>query len=173
MGFEVTYGKARGTGKPGVYRVLIAYKEAEPARAAFESALRLVLAAMHNEPFELSAEIEKLLSMADDHRLGPSTAAIVRAARRRRIPIIRLTPTSSLIQLGYGKYQKRIIASETSNTSAIAVELCQEKPLTNRMLRAVGVPVPEGETVHTADEAWAAAKSVGLPVVIKPEAGNQ
>jgi cyanophycin synthetase len=77
------------------------------------------------------------------------------------------------VQLGYGVYQKRIRASETSNTSAIAVDLCQEKPMTNRMLRAVGVPVPEGRTADSADDAWAAAREVGLPVVVKPEAGNQ
>src|SRR3954452_5269558 len=173
MGFDVTYGRARGTGEPGVYQLLVAYEEEEPARAALETALRLTLAAMHDEPFDAKAEIERLLSLADDYRLGPSTAAIVNAAKRRGIPVIRLTPTGSLVQLGYGKYQKRIVASETSNTSAIAVELCQEKPMTNRMLRAVGVPVPEGQTVHSADEAWEAAQDIGLPVVLKPEAGNQ
>ena len=31
MGFDVSFGRARGTGEPGVYRVLIAYREEEPA----------------------------------------------------------------------------------------------------------------------------------------------
>src|SRR5207237_5165613 len=53
------------------------------------------------------------------------------------------------------------------------VEMCQEKPLTNSMLRTVGVPVPDGRTVRSADEAWEAALDVGLPVVVKPYAGNQ
>jgi cyanophycin synthetase len=173
MGFDVSFGRARGTDEPGVYQVVIAYKEEEPARAAFDTALRLVLAAMHDEPFDIAAEKERLLEVADEYRLGPSTAAIVRAAERRRIPVMRLLPTGSLVQLGYGIHQKRIIASETSRTSAIAVELCQEKPLTNHMLRSVGVPVPEGRTVHSANEAWAAAQDLGMPIVIKPEAGNQ
>ncbi|HYE20709.1 MAG TPA: cyanophycin synthetase [Tepidisphaeraceae bacterium] len=173
MGFDVTYGRARGTGERGVYSVVIAYEEEEPARAAFDTALRLTLAAMHDQPFDAPAEVERLLELADEYRLGPSTAAIVSAARRRGIPVTRLTPTSSLVQLGYGKFQKRIVASETSNTSAIAVELCQEKPMTNRLLRSVGVPVPEGEVVRSADDAWRVARDVGLPVVLKPEAGNQ
>ncbi len=173
IGFNVTFGRARGTGERGVYNVVIAYKEEEPARAAFATALRLTLAAMHDEPFELAREIEHLRDIADDYRLGPSTAAIVAAARARDIPVIRLTEKSSLVQLGYGVYQKRIMASETSNTSAIAVELCQEKPLTNRLLRAVGVPVPEGRAVSSADEAWQVAQEVGLPVVVKPDSGNQ
>ena len=51
--------------------------------------------------------------------------------------------------------------------------MCQDKSLTNRMLRTVGVPVPDGRAVASADEAWAAAQEIGLPVVVKPEDGNQ
>jgi cyanophycin synthetase len=173
MGFPVAFGRARGTGVPGRYQVLVEYKEEEPARAALDTALELTLAAMHDEPFDVPGEIERLLGIADEYRLGPSTAAIVQAARRWGIPVIRLQPKGSLVQLGYGTYQKRILASETSGTSAIAVDLCQEKPLTNRMLRAVGVPVPEGRTADSADEAAEAATSIGFPVVVKPHAGNQ
>jgi cyanophycin synthetase len=173
MGFPVSFGRARGTGKPGVYNVIIQFKEEESARAAFETALRLCLAAMHNEPFDMKTELETLLEIADDYRLGPSTAAIVAAAHKRDIPVIRLTPTGSLVQLGYGIYQKRILASETSLTSAIAVEMCQEKALTNQMLGTVGVPVPEGDVVSSADEACALALGLGFPVVVKPYDGNQ
>src|SRR5690606_5894665 len=70
MGFDVSFGKVRGTGERGVYNVLVAYKEEEPALAAFDTALRLTLAAMHDEPFDVEAEIEQLLTLADDYRLG-------------------------------------------------------------------------------------------------------
>ncbi|MDB5081081.1 MAG: Cyanophycin synthase [Chloroflexi bacterium] len=173
MGFKVGYGRARGTGEPGVYNVVIAYKEEVPAVEAYKVGLRMTLAAMNNEPFDVKGEIERLQDLADEYNYGPSTLSIVEAARARRIPIVRLTPTANLVQLGYGKYQKRIQASETSNTSSIAVEMCQEKPLTNRMLRTVGVPVPEGRSVSSADEAWEVAQEIGKPVVLKPEAGNQ
>ncbi len=173
VGFDVAYGRARGTGQPGVYRVVVAYEEEEPARAAFDLALHVVLAAMHGEDLDMKRELARLEELADDFRLGPSTAAIARAARRLGVPVHRLTPRGSLLQLGFGVHQKRIRASETSGTSALAVELCQEKPLTNLLLRAVGVPVPEGRTVRTPEEAWATAEEIGVPVVVKPEAGNQ
>jgi len=80
MGFDVAFGRARSTGEPGVYSVVFAYKEEAPARAAFEVALRLTLAAMENEPFDFALEMEKLLEVANTYRLGPSTAAIVAAA---------------------------------------------------------------------------------------------
>ncbi|QRK13392.1 hypothetical protein JQX13_00520 [Archangium violaceum] len=137
MGFDVGYGRARGTGETGVYTVVIAYEEEEPAREAFKTALEMTLAAMLDEPYDAAAAIERLREIADEYRLGPSTRAIVDAARRRKIPVRRLTPTGSLVQLGYGIHQKRILASQTSDTSALAVEICQEKPLTNRVLRNV------------------------------------
>jgi cyanophycin synthetase len=173
MGFTVTFGRARNAGARTLYHVLVEYSEEQPARAALEAALRMTLAAMHGDAFDVAGEIETLRDIADDYKLGPSTGAIVDEARRREIPIIRLTPTRSLVQLGYGRHQKRISASETPLTSAIAVETCQEKPLTNCLLRAVGVPVPEGQTAGSADEAWSVAQELGLPVVIKPHAGNQ
>lgn len=173
MGFNVSFGRARGTGEQGVYNVVIAYQEEEPGRAAFETALRLTLAAMHDDPFDFEAELERLLAIADEYRLGPSTGAIVAAARARKIPVLRVTSTGSLVQLGYGIHQKRILASETSYTSAIAVDLCQDKSLTNHMLRQVGVPVPSGRMVKSAREAWQAAQEIGLPIVVKPMDGNQ
>jgi cyanophycin synthetase len=173
MQFNVGFGRARGTGERGVYRVIIEYKEEEAARAAFALALRLTLAAMHDEPFDIAAELCSLMAVADRYRLGPSTAAIVSAARRRRIPILRVTPQDSLVQLGYGVHQKRILASETTYTSAIGVDICQDKVLTNHMLRRVGVPVPDGRQVRTTKEAWQVAQEVGMPAVIKPADGNQ
>jgi cyanophycin synthetase len=173
VGFDVGFGRARGTGEPGVYNVLIAYEEEEVVRAAFDIALRMVLAAMHDEPFDAEAEIESLRRVTDEYRLGPSTGAIVDAARARKIPVTRITPTGSLVQLGYGVRQKRIWAAQTSSTSALALEVCQDKTLTNQILGSIGVPVPRGSIVTSADEAWRLAQEIGLPVVVKPAEGNQ
>ncbi len=173
MGFSVTFGRARGTGAPGVFRVVMAYQEEVPAEEAFRAAVRLTIDAMNARQVDIRAEIDRLKDVAASYRLGPSTESIVKAARRRNIPVIRLTPTGSLVQLGYGIHQKRIRASETSYTSAIAVDICQDKQLTNKMLKSVGVPVPEGRSVSSEVEAWQVAMKIGLPVVVKPQAGNQ
>ncbi|HEU5089759.1 MAG TPA: hypothetical protein VFT99_20025, partial [Roseiflexaceae bacterium] len=102
MGFDVTFGRAPATNEPGVYQVIVAYVEQEPAREAFGTALRAALAAFHDTPFDAPAEIARLQAFADDYRLGPSTAAIVQAAQDRSIPVLRLTDMGSLVQLGYG-----------------------------------------------------------------------
>ncbi len=60
----------------------------------------------------------------------------------RDIPWIRLNQYS-LVQLGQGVHAKRIRATMTSETSAIAVDVASDKDLTTRLLGAAGLPVPE------------------------------
>lgn len=173
IGLPAFFGRTRGTGELGVYRVVIACSEDALARPTFDAALEMVLAAMNDQPFDVAGRLKRLQALAGEVRLGPSTAAIAEAARARDIPVLRLTPAGNLLQLGWGVYQKRIQAAETGLTSSLAVSICQEKPLTNLMLRDAGVPVPDGETVRTARGAWSAARRLGLPVVVKPADGNQ
>ena len=51
--------------------------------------------------------------------------------------------------------------------------IAQDKHLTKALLQAAGVPVPIGRPVRDADDAWAVAQEIGLPVVVKPQDGNQ
>ena len=67
VGFDVSYGRARGTGERGVYNVVIAYKEEEPAREAVYEGLKLILAAMHDEPYDLEEALERLREVAEQY----------------------------------------------------------------------------------------------------------
>jgi cyanophycin synthetase len=116
--------------------------------------------------------LKELRELDEDIRLGPSTGAIVAAAVARGIPYRRLTQ-GSLVQFGWGSKQKRIQAAETSFTSAIGEAIAQDKELTKKLLHASGVAVPYGRPVEDEDDAWVAAQEVGLPVVVKPQDGNQ
>ena len=106
-GTNVGFGKARETSEEGVYKVAIRYIEEDLGRACLETAHRLLLAAVHDQPFDIHAEVRKLRDLAHDVCLGPSTEAIVQAAKARGIPARRLN-TGSLVQLGYGCKQRRI-----------------------------------------------------------------
>jgi len=171
-GTAVGFGKARETSEAGVYKVVIEYEEEELARAAIATAHRMLEAAVHDRPFDVEAEVRALRDLNHKVKLGPSTSAIVEAARARGIPARRLNK-DSLVMLGYGARQRRIIASETDGASAIAEAIAQDKELTRELLRAVGVPVPEGRSVADAEDAWAAAQELGGAVVVKPQFGNQ
>ncbi len=170
-GMRTGFGKARQTSKRGVYKIAFRTRQEQVGRDALDAARELVLAAINDETFDLAAAVTHLQEQVDDLCLGPSTANIVDAATARRIPSIRLTE-GNLVQLGYGINQRRIWTAETDQTSAIAEEIASDKDLTKTLLKSCGVPVPEGELVRTAEQAWDAAQSIGVPVVVKPYDGN-
>jgi cyanophycin synthetase len=171
-GDAVGFGRARETSEDGVYKVAIEYHEEQFARECLEIGRQLCMAAVNDRPFDVADEIRKLRKLNQELRLGPSTGAIVRAATNRGIPFRRLN-TGSLVQFGYGARQRRILAAETDRTSAIGESIAQNKELTRKLLKAVGVPVPDGRPVESAEEAWTVAQEIGLPVVVKPQYGNQ
>lgn len=169
---QVSFGKVMPSSETGVLRLIIQFDEETVARAAFDLARRLIDAALHGRAMDVNAAIENLRELAHDVCLGPSTRSMVDAARLRGIPVRRLTE-GSLVQLGWGSMQKKILAAATSQTSAIAEDIVQDKDLTRRLLNEVGLPVPQGRPVRSAEDAWNAANEIGLPVVVKPRDGNQ
>ena len=132
----------------------------------------MIQAALNGTPFDAEATIAELRELDEDDRIGPSTGAIVDAAVARGIPFRRLT-SGSLVQLGWGSRARRFQAAELDSTSAVAESIAQDKDLTKRLLHAAGVPVPMGRPVTDVEDAWAVAQEVGLPVVVKPQDGNQ
>jgi cyanophycin synthetase len=171
-GMSMGFGKARDAGPRGVYKVVIRTDHETVGRTSLEMARELILAAIHDTPYDVPAAIAKLTDLVDDLYVGPSTASIVEAAYERRIPTIRLN-TGNLVQLGYGANQRRIWTAETDRTSAIAEGISKDKDLTKNLLAMCGVPVPEGQVVDSPAAAWAAAQEIGLPVCVKPIDGNR
>ncbi|HUM99332.1 MAG TPA: cyanophycin synthetase [Halothiobacillus sp.] len=171
-GCPVTFSRTVSTLEAGRYQVVVEYTEEAVGRLALTLAESLINAVLANQTFDLAGAASALQSLDEDERLGPSTGAIVQAAIARGIPYHRLT-SGSLVQLGWGRKQRRIQAAEIDRTSAIGESIAQDKQLTKALLRAAGIPVPTGRAVKNADDAWAAAQEIGLPVVVKPRDGNQ
>lgn len=181
-GTDVTFGRTRGTGVPGQYNMVYAYRQRDVGLAAGELALTLL---MHLLPpslraqvdfpfdpdFDWSMELRSFVLHAQRKELGPSTGSLVRAAQDRDIPWIRLNE-GSLVQFGHGKYQQRIQATITSETRHIAVEISCDKEDTHNLLSDLGLPVPVQSIVYSAQEAVRAAHKIGFPVVVKPLDAN-
>jgi cyanophycin synthetase len=170
-GMPTGFGQTRSTSQRGVYRMVFRARDEQVARAALAEGHALIMAVINDTPFDVPAAVARVRDKLDDCYLGPSTAAIVAAATDRRIPHIRLND-GNLVQLGHGARQRRIWTAETDMTSAIAEGIAGDKDLTKTLLKAVGVPVPTGQEVKTAAQAWDVAQDIGLPVVIKPSDGN-
>ncbi len=178
-GTPVTYGKTRSEGLPaGQYHVIYSFAEEAVGSAAGELGLAVIHHLLPPEreasdpgPFDFAARLERLVRLAQRRAFGPSTGALVRAAEEREIPWMRLNDRS-LVQLGHGKFQRRIQATITSETRHTAVEIASDKRLTNQILADLGLPVPRQLRVYDAEEAVTEAASLGYPVVVKPLDGN-
>ena len=179
-GAAVSFGRTRGAGETGVYNMVFQYEQEEVGLHASQLALDFIRNLLPDElveegekvaDFDFAAERDNFIRAAQRKALGPSTASLVKAGIDRDIPWMRLNEYS-LIQLGYGKYQKRIQATITSDTDYIAVELASDKKATNRILGDLGLPVPQQREVQSAEDAVRAARRIGFPVVVKPLNGN-
>jgi cyanophycin synthetase len=179
-GEDVSFGKTRSTGTPGVYTVVYEYAQRDEGIAAGELGIQLLCSLLPTElrpadsvpaDWAWDEKRDEYIRYAQRRALGPSTASLVKAAVERNIPWLRLND-QSLIQLGHGKFQQRIQATVTGRTSFIAVELAQDKEETNKILANCGLPVPRQELVRSADRAVRAAEKLGYPVVTKPHNGN-
>ncbi|MDQ3129348.1 MAG: ATP-grasp domain-containing protein, partial [Acidobacteriota bacterium] len=175
-GMEVGYGRTRETGEKGVYNVVFSYREQEVGRYAARESVRLFLDLAEGKSLEeinqiIAEAVQKMREIREEVRFGPSTGSLVEEAESRNIPYIRLNE-QSLVQLGYGIYQKRIQATTTANTNMIAVDIAGNKHATKKLLGEMGVPVPKGYRIQDESELKSAVENVGYPVVIKPLDGN-
>ena len=166
-GSDVSFGRVAASGDPGVWWVIVAYEEEEVGIQAVRDGVRLIRACLTGDAFDVAGTVEALHELQEEVRLGPSTHAIVEEARRRGIPVRRLN-SRSLVQLGLGRNLRRIQATMTDYTSAIAIEIAQDKDDTKRVLGNIGLPVPKGDVASTVEDAVEIAHELGYPVILKP-----
>ena len=155
-----------------MFQVVVEYSEEVVGRLALKLAEKLIQSALQDTEFDLDNALTELRDLDEDVRLGPSTGSIVQAALKRNIPFRRLTE-GSLVMFGWGSKQRRIQAAEMDCTSAIAESIAQDKELSKKLLNAAGVPVPMGRAITDLEDGWELAQDIGLPVVVKPQDGNQ
>jgi cyanophycin synthetase len=140
-GAEVAFAQVRAMAAGAVYQVVVEYREEELGRACLESARLLCLAAIHDQALDVAAEIERLRRLAEQAPRNAGTAAVLEAARRAGIPARQVTP-EGLLFLGQGARQRRFLAGQTDQTSALAESIAGDRELTRSLLQAVGVPTP-------------------------------
>ncbi|MGM0414728.1 MAG: cyanophycin synthetase, partial [Bacillota bacterium] len=168
---DVSFGKTFSTDEDTVYNVVYSYIDENVGLKAGQFALEIVEKLFQGETTEIEPLVYQLKEIRDGSLLGPSTEAIVNESRQRGIPHIRLNEYS-YVQLGHGRYQRRIQATLMDSTSALGVEIADDKEYTKEILAEMGIPVPEGISVDNFAEAREVAGKLGYPVVVKPLVGN-
>lgn len=150
-GMDVNYGKTRSTLQAGVYNVIFRFKDKFAGLYAGKAAANLINSILLGIDFNVQDVINQLIGIREDRLLGPSTQHIVDAAVKSNIPWIRLDDYN-LIQLGSGKYQKRLRSTLSSDTSAIAAENVRDRVLSLKMLADAGIPVAKIIDLHAVSE---------------------
>lgn len=170
IGIEVGYGKARE--KQGeLYYIIFEYRYKDTAMTLAKIAVDMINCLCKQKAFDLDKRLKIAKKVLAREIMGPSTAAIIEAAKKRNIPCINLF-NSGIYQLGYGKYGKIIEATVVHDTRCTAVDVACDKYITKLMLENQYIPVARGALVKTSLELLIQGEAIGYPLVLKPRYGN-
>ncbi|GGK01614.1 cyanophycin synthetase [Pilimelia anulata] len=177
IGRPVNFGRTTYAGAPGRYDVIMECPVDEPLDSPLPELLLRTSAALladllAGRPPRHAAALPGLRDRYAAEEVGPSTAAIIGAARRRGIPVERHRGLS-LVQLGHGVHRRRVWAALTDGTSGIGIDVAGDKELTRQLLADAGVPVAAGGRADSYVAARELFAALGAPVVVKPAHGRQ
>lgn len=175
IGRDVSFGRTVSTGQDGCYQLIIECPVDEPVDSAVPE--RLLNAAVDLVTSVVAGagtidRLAELAAVAEREATGPSTRAIIAAARRRGIPVERCGDLS-LVRLGWGNRRRLAWAAMSDRTSGVGIDIAGDKEITRRLLGDAGVPIPIGAAVRNAIDAAHLFASLGGPVVVKPRQGRQ
>jgi cyanophycin synthetase len=192
IGREISFGRTVSAGEPGLYDVvvecpvdespdsglphelleaavdLVAEIEAGGSGSGGSRAVDTGLVARGT----LQARLAVLRAAREREATGPSTEAIIAAARRRGIPVERFGDMS-LLRLGWGNRRRLAWAAMTDRTSGVGVDIAGDKQVTRSLLGEAGIPIAPGGAARTAEQAVRLLRDLGTPVVVKPRHGRQ
>ncbi|MEA4845771.1 MAG: cyanophycin synthetase [Clostridiaceae bacterium] len=171
LGYDIKFGKTRETEKKGVYNIIFGYENEQAGLEAGRLAFGIIEGILAGELPDVNKRLGEIKKICIATDFGVSTAAIVKEAKKRNIPVMRLG-SGSIVQLGYGKHQKRIEATLTEDSSCVSVDIACNKELTKSMLNDHGIPVPAGKVFNNEQEALEYCEKIGYPVVVKPNFGS-
>jgi cyanophycin synthetase len=137
-----------------------------------EGILDQALAPAPMQPAALEASLQQLVdSLKPEAEPGYNQLHLLLAAYRMKLSVRPLM--GRLLRLGTGARARLLESTVSDRTPSLGRQLAQNKWLTARMLRAVGLPGTVNEVARSADEAVALAHRLGWPVVVKPADKDQ
>ncbi|MGL5152578.1 MAG: cyanophycin synthetase [Clostridium sp.] len=172
LGIEVCYGKAREI-KGDLYYIIFEYEYRNIASECGRLAVDLINELIKGNKFESFTERFNFLEdIYNKEVVGPSTKAIIDAAKAKELPIIRLGE-SGFYQIGYGVQGRIFEATIGATTSCVGADISCDKLLTKEILSIQSIPVAHGDKVYNIINLLRQAEEIGYPVVLKPQYGNK
>jgi len=139
-GMPVNYGKTRSTLEKGVYNVIFRFMDEDAGLLAGKAALNIINGFLTQTDTDIDQVIADLIEIREAKLPGPTTQSIIDEAEDRNIPWQRLDD-NNLIQLGTGKFSKKVRASLTQNTPAMAADTVIDRALCLKFLHDAEIPV--------------------------------
>lgn len=156
----------------GILYGIVEYKIEESGLKALDISSKLVNTILANEsPAAFSSLKEEVELVRRKNSEGPSTSMIIDAALDRNIPVTK-GPAGYTI-LGQGRYQKRLSAALSHQTSSISVNIAGNKEATKKFLQNSYLPVPDGIVLQDENDLIIIVQDLDYPLVTKPLNGNQ
>ncbi|MCT8975776.1 cyanophycin synthetase [Clostridium sp. CX1] len=171
LGLNAAYGKSREIDGDKYY-IIYEYIYVSTGVEIGKLTVDLINSLINKENYDLKDAINKVRTILRTEELGPSTLSIIKEAKERNIPVMKIGE-GSMFQLGYGRYSKIIEATISDNTRSIGVDIACDKLLTKEILHNQCLPIAEGGKVRNALEMLIKAERIGYPITLKPRFGNQ
>ncbi|MDD7792674.1 cyanophycin synthetase [Clostridium sp. 'White wine YQ'] len=171
LDIEVSYGKAREV-EGDHYYIIVQYEYEQTALRIVDLVVDLINSLISQKSINFDERILIIKDMLKYESDGPSTRAIIDAAKEMGLPVIKYS-NSGIYQIGYGRAARVIEATIGSNTSCVAADISCDKLLTKKLLKYQCIPVAEGYKVNNIIELIKYSKELGYPLVLKPQYGNK
>jgi cyanophycin synthetase len=150
--------------------IALGYHDAPATAQAMRFALAAALSA--SQPVDATAKMKPQATATIDKQLACQpriqSRGLMRAARRRGIPVYSVAEGSSIWQFGQGRKGWHGYSSSTQFDSNTGVMLQQNKVQSNELVRRLGFPGVEHGLADRPLRALALAENLGYPLVVKP-----
>ena len=147
-GQKICLARAVAGHEAGLHKIVVGYTYEEFGEACVETAYEFCAAAIRGEPFETAPALDKLRTLAAEARAATGDAAIAEACRAKNVPTLSLHG-QDVVQFGWGAKQRRVVATQTDRTSAVAESIANDRDATQSLLCSVGVPVVDLDDYET------------------------
>lgn len=171
IGIDVSYGKAREVSGEHYY-IVFQYIYENTAIEIMNLAIDIINGIINGIEIDIEKRLEIIKGIKAYEEVGPSTQAILDGAKERGLPYFEIE-NSGYYQIGYGKQRRIISATITNNTSCLSSDIACDKYLTKQILDIQNIPVGKISKVRNVLELLKDAESIGYPLVLKPQYGNQ
>jgi len=163
----------------GRCRVLLGYLDPNAAGLALRTAFDVVGAVFaHAEGRavtigDVTGRVQRTLEQLEPLQPDPLAHALIRAARRRGIPVTAVAAGSRAWLFGSGARGIQFFEAANDRDSAIGARIARDKFASNQLVARLGFPAVRHRVVTNPAAALAAAREIGYPLVVKPIASGK